>query len=286
MNFNKNNNKKDIVNYYNTCEIDYKLFWDLDRSMAMHAGYWDKTTTSLSEALVKENEILAQWAYISKKDMVLDAGCGIGGSSIYLAKHIGCRVTGITLSQKQADTARQKALQHGVSELAHFEVADYCNTPFPNGSFDVVWGLESICHTADKSRFINEAFRILKSEGRIIVADGFASKEHYTPKERHGMKKWLKGWAVDSLDTITAFEQHLLNAGFKEISYRNITKNVMPSSKRLYWISFPAYILSKLGEWVKLRIPVQTENIKGAFYQYKTLNANLWSYGVFIAKKS
>jgi cyclopropane fatty-acyl-phospholipid synthase-like methyltransferase len=278
-------NKSRIVKYYNTCEIDYKLFWELERSLAMHAGYWDETTATLTEALARENQVLAEWAHVSPQDRILDAGCGIGGSAIYLAKYFGCHVTGITLSEKQAATARQKAKEHGVEALTHFQVIDYCNTPFPDASFNIIWGLESICHTLEKSTFVTEAFRLLKPKGRLIVADGFALKEKYTPNEHYGMKKWLQGWAVDSLDTMQSFKKHLQNSGFENISYRDITKNVMPSSKRLYWISFPAFVFSKMGEWINLRTPVQTENIKGAYYQYKTLNARLWSYGVFVAQK-
>lgn len=278
-------NLDQIVDYYNTCESDYRTFWDLDRSMAMHAGFWDQQTTSLAEALARENEILAQYAHITSQDRVLDAGCGIGGSSLFLAKTFGCKVTGITLSDHQVQIASENAKKYLVDHLVNFQTMDFCHTDFPNASFDVIWGIESICHAEDKAEFIKEAYRLLTPGGRLIVADGFSSRTDFVKKQKEDMHQWLNGWGVESLETKKQFEVHLEKNGFKEISYQNVTENVMPSSKRLYWISFPAVIFSTLGEWVGLRKKIQTNNIKAAYYQYTTLKNRLWEYGIFKAVK-
>jgi tocopherol O-methyltransferase len=79
--------------YYDYCHKDFKRVWHLDRCMAMHMGFWDAGTKRLRDALLKENEILAKQAVVAAKDRVLDAGCGVGGSSIFLAAHYGCHVT-------------------------------------------------------------------------------------------------------------------------------------------------------------------------------------------------
>jgi cyclopropane fatty-acyl-phospholipid synthase-like methyltransferase len=56
------------------------------------------------------NEVMIETAEIKSTDKVLDAGCGVGGSSIFMANKIGCNVTGISLSEKQIvqATAMQK----------------------------------------------------------------------------------------------------------------------------------------------------------------------------------
>lgn len=102
---------KTIIDYYENCETDYRLLWDLNHSHAMHAGYWDQTTHTLREALQRENEVLADLVRINAEDRVLDAGCGVGGSSMYLAQHRGCEVTGITLSEKQVQLATETAIK-------------------------------------------------------------------------------------------------------------------------------------------------------------------------------
>ncbi len=277
--------KEQIVHYYETCESDYRLFWDLKHSLAMHAGYWDEHTHSLRDALRRENEILAEIAGIKKGEYVLDAGCGVGGSAIFLAKTLECHVVGITLSAKQVSTAAQNAAQAGVQERTTFYAMDFTHTEFSSGTFDVVWGLESICHTGDKKLFIKEAARLLKPDGRLIVADGFAQQIVYSKKDQHKMGYWLKGWGVEQLESAEVFAACLKNEGFEDIHFRDITVHVIPSSRRLYGISWFAIPLSKIGEWLSLRSPSQTANLYSARYQYQTMKKGLWHYGIFYARK-
>jgi tocopherol O-methyltransferase len=279
-------NNEEIIAYYDSCEFDYRLLWDLDYSHAMHVGYWDEHTRTLRDALRRENEILAERASIQESDRILDAGCGVGGSSFYLAQKYGCEVVGITLSAKQAATARLQAEKARIYPQPTFEVMDYTATHFPDQSFDVVWAIESLCHAKDKHQFVKEAMRLLKKNGRLIIADGFAMQSAYVGDEASEMQRWLKAWGVDSLETIDSFYSFLLEEGFTNISYENITTHVMPSSKRLYWYSWPAIGLSKCLELLGLRSSRQTENIYGARFQYITLKKSLWQYGIFKAEKS
>lgn len=272
-----------IVGYYDHCEADYRLFWDLNHSHAMHAGFWDETTRTLRQALKRENEVLAELAGIKEGEHVLDAGCGVGGSSIFLAKTCRCHVLGITLSAKQVHTATRNAIQEGVQENAVFQLRDYTSTGLPSHSYDVVWAIESICHAKEKRLFIKEAMRLLKPGGRLILADGFAAENQGNPDDRLRMKIWLEGWGVESLDQAATFKSGLEEEGFVNIQFHDITKHVIPSSQRLYWLSWPAIPLSKAGEWLGLRHPSQTANLLSAKCQYLTLKKGLWVYGIFYA---
>lgn len=278
--------KEQIVHYYDTCETDYRLLWDLNHSHAMHAGYWDSQTRSLRDALRRENEILAQMAGIQAGERILDAGCGVGGSAIFLAQTYDCQAVGITLSAKQVQTATRKAVQLGVQDKVTFKVMDYTCTEFPRETFDVVWGIESVCHARDKRLFIKEAARILKPKGRLIVADGFAKRQPRTSQDQVQMECWLKGWGVQALDSAESFTTSLKEEGFKSIQFHDITPHVMPSSRRLYWYSWPAIPLSKVGEWFGWRLPSQTANLHSARCQYQTLKKGLWQYGIFYAEKN
>ncbi|MFN9943641.1 MAG: SAM-dependent methyltransferase, partial [bacterium] len=70
---------------------------------------------------------------------MLDIGCGMGGSSIHLAKAMDCRVTGVTLSPFQRRWAALSARFAGVSAQADFLCADAEKVEFPAAAADVVW---------------------------------------------------------------------------------------------------------------------------------------------------
>lgn len=277
--------KKEIVNYYDTCETNYRRWWDLGNSLAMHAGYWDETTSTLTDALAKENEILAKIARIKPTDRVLDAGCGFGGSSLYLAQHIGCKVTGITLSERQTVVAHEEALKRKITPAPEFLVMDYTKTSFPDASFDVVWAIESVCHAKDKRDFIKEAWRLLRSRGRLIVADGFHVRNEYTDAERRLLGKAVNGWAVDTMESIPNFDRYLRDQGFTKIIQQDATPHVLRSSRRLFLYSFPAIALSKIGEYLGWSTKTQTQDFLSYHYQFWAVRKQLCKYTFFCAEK-
>src|SRR5690606_11848969 len=189
----KNYTKNDISRYYDLSEVHYKLFWNLDKSKSLHYGYWDNTTKNFHEALVNANKILAQRAHITKEDTVLDAGCGIGGSTAWLAKNIGCKAGGVTINPKQQGRAKENAKEAGVEDLVKFEVNDYTQTGYEDGSFSVIWGMETVCYADDKADFIREAYRLLRPGGRLIIAD-FFKQPNLQGKDAKMIKDWANGW--------------------------------------------------------------------------------------------
>ena len=276
---------KKIIEYYKDTENAYKDSWDLNNSLSIHYGYWDKKVRSFPQSLLRMNEVMMEAAEIKSTDKVLDAGCGVGGSSIFLAATAGCHVTGISLSESQVEQAKANANQKGVEKLVDFKVMDFCATEFPDASFDVVWGCESICYAEDKQQFVKEAWRLLKPGGRLVVADGFVNMSEYN--ERRIIRKWLDGWQVKNLASPKRFENLLGLYGFVNIEYRNISKYVAHSSRRL----LKYYFLAKLYLWWKTLIfsnrstVMQRKNVIACWHQYWGLKLNFWQYGIFISKK-
>jgi len=274
-----------IIDYYLNTENAYKDSWDLNNSLAIHYGYWDEKVKNFSQSLIRMNEVMMEAAAIKSTDRVLDAGCGIGGSSIYLAGKAGSLVTGISLSERQIEQAKDLATQKGVNKLTNFQVMNYCTTDFPSNSFDVVWGCESICYADSKEEFINEAYRLLKPGGRLIVADGFVTD--FKNNESPIIRQWIDGWQVNYLETPERFKQFMHSTGFNNISYRNISKYTAHSSRRLYKFYFLAnlYLLWKTIIFSNRATSMQKKNITACKFQYLGMKKRLWQYGLVAGVK-
>src|SRR5688572_10978743 len=191
-----------IVKYYDQNYRATRQMWTNDRALALHFGYWDETTRTDYEAQLNTNRQLAIRAGLKAGQKVLDAGCGIGGSAIWLAETYGVEVFGVTLSEDQVRRATENASRRGLSHLAKFSQQDYTHIDVEAASFDVVWALESVSCALVKREFFTEAFRVLKPGGVITLSDGFRRKRPFdTPEDEELMKRFLWGWALPDLAT-------------------------------------------------------------------------------------
>lgn len=120
----------EIRSYYRSTFPDYRDFWMDNDNLSMHFGYRDRAATDHAASLIKANEVLADLTKIGAGDRVLDAGCGIGGGSLWLAKNRGARVTGIALGADQISKAVREAKRRSLEAQTEFLVADFMMLPF------------------------------------------------------------------------------------------------------------------------------------------------------------
>ena len=276
--------KEVITEYYDYTLPFYRFFYHKD-SNAVHFGFWDESVKNHQEALLNVNKFLAETVGIKSDDVVLDAGCGVGGSVIWLAKNYNVHAVGITISEKQLAEAKNLSLKNGVDLFTNFYKRDFLNSGFDNESFSVVWAIESVCHAEDKKDFLKEAYRLLKNGGRLIVDDGF--QLHQTKNEREGkdLGAFLDGMALSNLAFESEFKKSLEDVGFKNIKIYDKANETLPSAKKIYKMSIFSYPVSWVLEKLRITPSLLTKNNLAGITQYRIIKNGIMGHRVFYAEK-
>lgn len=271
--------KQEIVRrYYENTYWDYRVVWTGRRTLACHFGFYADKERGHAAALLRANEEVHRAARLKPGARVLDAGCGIGGTSLWLAENANCDVLGIGLSEKQVARAERAARERGLSDKVQFAIMDYSAVALEDSSFDAVIAIESLCHASDKSAFFAEAYRLLRPGGWLVVSDFMRARPDRDETERKLMREWCDGWAMADLGTLDEHGEHARETGFGVIEKRDVTVNVRPSLRRLYQLSFLGMPLSILFRNLRIRNAEGHANVIASRRQYQALRRGLWNY--------
>lgn len=161
------------------------------RGEHIHHGYFLTPTDSKEAAQIQLIELLLERSALPKGSSVLDVGCGIGGTSRYLASTRACNVVGVTISGKQVELACKLSADAAGSspsstdaiplgegsvrfvELDAEKMGDFFSTSPNKATFDCVWISEAMSHLPDKELFFRNAAKLLRPGGKLVVADWF-----------------------------------------------------------------------------------------------------------------
>ena len=202
----------------------------------MHHGYYGadgKEQKNRRQAQIDLIEELLQWGEVQQVENILDVGCGIGGSSLYLAEKFNAAATGITLSPVQAQRAKERAVEFGLSDRTNFQVADALSMPFEDNSFDLVWSLESGEHMPDKEKFLQECYRVLKPGGKLILVTWCHRSTEESPLSAEEQKHLAQIYEVYCLPYVISLSEY--EAIARQISLQNIRTTDWSEAVAPFW---------------------------------------------------
>ncbi|MDA8263318.1 MAG: methyltransferase domain-containing protein [Actinomycetota bacterium] len=268
---------EDVARYYRETAWQYRLVWDTEH---LHYGYSDHPHAPHRQALVRLLEVMADAAHVSPGLIVVDAGCGVGGAARWLATNRGARVLGYSIVPEQVEEAGRRSREIGD---VRFYVADYRDLPLPDESADIVWALESSCYSRPKTDFLDEAFRVLRPHGRLIVADFYRGRQPGDASEEALVRAWEESWSMPQLQTQDELLDDLTRWGATYVWNRDITPNVLPSARRLYRLGRVFSPLARMAPGIVSRVPIR--NIESAVLQWRAFEAGLASYAMTLATR-
>jgi len=152
---------------------------------------------------------------------VLEVGSGSGGSSLFLAETVGCRVTGIDINQKGIANAMRLVVQKKLENQVTFVRADASRKlPFANNSFDALISNDAMCHIPHRENVLKDWFRVLKPGARMLFTDalvltGLISNQEIATRSMIGLYFFLP---------VGANERLIRKAGFKLLWSDNLTE--------------------------------------------------------------
>lgn len=222
--------------------------WEQIWGEHMHHGYYgvdgtkkfDRLASPMAnrrQAQIDLIEELLRWAEgnspTDTPPKIIDIGCGIGGSSLYLAEKLNAEVVGITLSPVQANRAQERAAAAGLTAKTTFKVANALDIPYEANTFDLVWSLESGEHMPDKAKFLQECYRVLKPGGRLILATwchrsiaGAAGA--LTPEETKHLQKIYEVYCLPYVLSLPDYEAITTDCGFQGVRSADWSVAVAP----------------------------------------------------------
>jgi len=204
---NRARSSRNVRHHYDLTRQFYELFLDEDRQYSM--GYYRDPANSLERAQIDKKALIAAKLRFSP-DMgrgmrLLDIGCGWGGLGLYMNRHFGCEVLGVSLAPDQVKFANERAEAAGVADRVKFQLIDYRDI---TGSFDRITSVGMLEHVGATHfrEYFGKTYDLLANDGIMLT--------HTIGRQRPGTTdKWTRkyvfpgGYIPAMSELVTAIEQ-------------------------------------------------------------------------------
>jgi cyclopropane-fatty-acyl-phospholipid synthase len=158
--------RKNVEHHYDLTRRFYELFLDADRQYSM--AYFRDPENTLERAQVDKKALIAAKMRIEPGMRVLDIGGGWGGFALFLNKHYGCEVLGVSLAPDQVRFANERFEAAGVADKVKFELIDYRDV---KGRFDRISSIGMLEHVglSNYGEYFAKTFDLLADDGVMLT---------------------------------------------------------------------------------------------------------------------
>jgi arsenite methyltransferase len=154
-------------------------------------------------------------ASVKEGETVVDLGSGGGLDCFLVAKKVGAKghVIGVDMTAEMLDKARNNCRQGGYKNV-EFRLGEIENLPVADSAADVIVSNCVINLSPNKQRVFNEAFRVLKPGGRLMISDMVLLTE-LPEAVKDNMQAYVG--CISGAEMKTAYIKMIENAGFKQV---------------------------------------------------------------------
>ena len=187
---------KDVQDVYGGPE---GKLWELVMGEQIHIGGW------------KSSMELAQRAGIKKGMRVLDLCSALGAGLRFLSTNFGARGYGLDGTMRMVSESRKRIKAEGFAKQIEIRFGDVTKNPWPDKTFDVIWGEDAWCYVEDKNKLVSEASRVLKKNGVIAFTDWTEGDAGLTSSQAERINNFMK---FPHMESRKGYEKILKENGF------------------------------------------------------------------------
>ncbi|OFV91301.1 MAG: hypothetical protein A3H95_12390 [Acidobacteria bacterium RIFCSPLOWO2_02_FULL_64_15] len=158
---------------------------------------------------------------------VLDLGCGIGASLVFLASHSPIRGMGITVSGVQAEYARRRIEEAALTGRVECLECDFLHLPRSLPPTQLAFSIEAFVHSPNPDAYFSATVEHVVPGGLLIVCDDFLSERAEQPlsrREARMLDEMRRGWLAPSLITVAHADACARRLGYRQVKNVDLTK--------------------------------------------------------------
>jgi len=218
---------------------------------------------------------------IKKDSYILEIGCGVGLTPVYLTKKYGCRIMAVDVSKGMIEKAKQRVKREKLEDKIKFRLADAQKLPFKDNAFDSVI-LESVmAFIPDKKKAIKEFIRVVKKGGYI----GF-TEVAWVRKPPADMEKKMNDFAGSKLLSPGEWKHLLVDAGLTGITAKTYKLNMFDEvfDELTRW-DFTEYLKVQYRAWKGLITKPSYRRFVMDALKLPLHLISYWGYGIYSGRK-